>query len=122
MKKQMSVSSLFLLFFVFTAGIGVSVFAGSAFEGAEKSSVSAGGMVVALVASTILMRQQRMKDFVASRPVLWFLFLFNAVVAALCSVALDGVKGVAIGTVMGLVSLGAGIGLVKNPKKNCAPA
>ncbi|MFD4505364.1 hypothetical protein [Streptomyces sp. NPDC058457] len=117
MKKQMSVFSLVLLFFVFTAGIGVSIAAGAVFEGMEKNLVSAGGVVVALVASTILMKQQRMRDFVASRPVLWFLFLFNAAVATTCSFALDGAKGIAVATVMGLVSLGAGAGLLKSSKK-----
>ncbi|MER7687162.1 hypothetical protein [Streptomyces sp. NPDC097610] len=116
----MSVFSLLLLFFVFTAGIGASILAGEAFEGAQKNLVSAGGMVVALVTSTILMKQQRVRDFVASRPVLWFLFLFNAAVATACYFALDGVKGIAVAAVMGLISLGAGAGVLKSPKKRSA--
>ncbi|MFE6820969.1 hypothetical protein [Streptomyces sp. NPDC057690] len=118
----MSTSSLLLLFLVFTAGIGTCAFAGAVFEGTPKNLVSVGGVAVAAVTSTILMKQQRVRDFVASRPVLWFLFLFNAAVAAGCGFALDGVKGIAIAAVMGFISLGAGAGLLKSPKKKSAHA
>ncbi|MFD3588281.1 hypothetical protein [Streptomyces sp. NPDC058683] len=122
MKKQMSVFSLLLLFFVFMAGIGASIAAGQVFEGREKQLVTVGGMVIAFVTSTILMKQQRVRDFLGSRPVLWFLFLFNAGVATGCYFLLDGVKGIAAAAGMGLVSLGAGAGLLKSPRKKPAHA
>ncbi|OIK02801.1 hypothetical protein BIV23_24265 [Streptomyces monashensis] len=53
-----------------------------------------------------------MKSFLSARPVLWFLFLFNGAVAALRAVAVDGAQGVMAAVGMGLVSLGAGFGLV----------
>ncbi|MBX7552027.1 hypothetical protein K1Y78_29445 [Streptomyces sp. tea 10] len=43
---------------------------------------------------------------------LWFLFLFNGAVAAFCAVPADGVQGVMAAVGMGLVSLGAGFGLL----------
>ena len=117
MKRQMSVFSLLLLFFVFMAGIAASIAAGEASDGTEKLLITVSGMVVAFVTSTILIRQQRVRDFLASRPVLWFLFLFNAGVAVGCYFALDGVKGIAVAAVMGLVSVGAGTGLLRSPQR-----
>ncbi|MFF3577687.1 hypothetical protein [Streptomyces mirabilis] len=122
MKKQMSVFSLLLLFFVFMAGISASIAAGQVFKGTEKQLVTVGGMVIAFVTSTLLMKQQRVRDFLGSRPVLWFLFLFNAGVATGCYFLLDGVKGIAATAGMGLVSLGAGAGLLKSPRKKPAHA
>ncbi|MFJ9247645.1 hypothetical protein [Streptomyces sp. NPDC101776] len=122
MKRQMSVLSLLLLFFVFMAGIGASIAAGEVLEGAAKYLVTAGGTVGAFVTSTVLMKQRRVRDFLGSRPVLWFLFLFNAGVAAGCYFLLDGVKGIAATAGMGLVSLGAGAGLLKSPRKKPAHA
>ncbi|MFD8812789.1 hypothetical protein ACFV23_15215 [Streptomyces sp. NPDC059627] len=122
MKKQMSVFSLLLLFFVFMAGIGASIAASQVFEGTEKHLATAGGMVIAFVTSTLLMKQQRVRDFLSFRPVLWFLFLFNAGVAAGCYFLLGGVKGIAAAVGMGLVSLGAGAGLLRNPRKKPAHA
>ncbi len=46
------------------------------------------------------------------RPVLWFLFLFNLVVAAVAPLAVDGTRGIATAVAMGVVSLGAGSALL----------
>ncbi|MFJ7075657.1 hypothetical protein [Streptomyces sp. NPDC098781] len=54
-----------------------------------------------------------MKALLSSRPVLWFLFLFNAVVAALAPFVVDGGQGVLTAAGMGVVSLGAGAELVR---------
>lgn len=54
-----------------------------------------------------------MKSLLSSRPVLWFLFLFNLVVAAVAPLVVDGAQGVATAVGMGVVSLGAGVGLVR---------
>ncbi|MEU2771643.1 hypothetical protein ABZ646_01635 [Streptomyces sp. NPDC007162] len=53
-----------------------------------------------------------MKALLASRPVLWFLFLFNLVVAAVAPFVVDGTHGVLTAAGMGVVSLGAGVGLL----------
>ncbi|WP_329366557.1 hypothetical protein [Streptomyces sp. NBC_01483] len=55
-----------------------------------------------------------MKSLLSSRPVLWFLFLFNGVVATAAGCALDGVQGITAAAGMGLVSLGAGFGLLQS--------
>lgn len=55
-----------------------------------------------------------MKNLLSSKPVLWFLFLFNLVVAAVAPFVVDGTQGVMTAVGMGVVSLGAGVSLVRN--------
>ncbi|MEV0480129.1 hypothetical protein AB0I69_05840 [Streptomyces sp. NPDC050508] len=55
-----------------------------------------------------------MKNFLSSKPVLWFLFLFNLVVAAVAPFVVDGTQGVMTAVGMGVVSLGAGVSLVRD--------
>ncbi|MEU8687768.1 hypothetical protein [Streptomyces sp. NPDC048665] len=52
---------------------------------------------------------------------LWFLFLFNGAVAAFCAVAVDGAQGVMAAVGMGLVSLGAGFGLLPSRRGKAQP-
>ncbi|MDX2543069.1 hypothetical protein ACOT81_22980 [Streptomyces sp. WI04-05B] len=54
-----------------------------------------------------------MKSLLASKPVLWFLFLFNLAVAAVAPFVVDGSQGVMTAVGMGVVSLGAGASLFK---------
>ena len=54
-----------------------------------------------------------MKSLLSSKPVLWFLFLFNLVVAAAALFAVDGAQGVMTAVGMGVVSLGAGVSLLR---------
>jgi hypothetical protein len=65
-----------------------------------------------------------MKSLLSSRPVLWFLFLFNAVVAVVAGVAgphihigghaITGGQQVMTAAGMGAVAIGAGIGLLRS--------
>ncbi|TQJ54612.1 hypothetical protein OHU34_19565 [Streptomyces sp. NBC_00080] len=55
-----------------------------------------------------------MKALLSSRPVLWFLFLFNLAVAAVAPFVVDGSQGVMTAVGMGVVSLGAGVSLVRD--------
>jgi hypothetical protein len=61
-----------------------------------------------------------MKALLSSRPVLWFLFLFNALVAVAAPFVVDGSQGVMTAAGMGVVSLGAGISLVRDRGKDAA--
>ncbi|MGW3941422.1 hypothetical protein [Streptomyces phaeochromogenes] len=54
-----------------------------------------------------------MKALLSSKPVLWFLFLFNLVVAVAAPFVVDGSQGVMTAVGMGVVSLGAGLSLLK---------
>ena len=53
-----------------------------------------------------------MKSLLSSTPVLWFLFLFNLVVAVTAAFALHGTQQIMTSAGMGVVALGAGAGLV----------
>jgi hypothetical protein len=68
-------------------------------------------------------KESLMKSLMTARPVLWFLFLFNAAVAVAVGVAghhlnlhghtLAGSQQIATAAGMGIVALGAGIGLLR---------
>ncbi|MCX4763688.1 hypothetical protein OG562_22525 [Streptomyces sp. NBC_01275] len=55
-----------------------------------------------------------MKALLSSRPVLWFLFLFNLAVAAVAPFAVAGAQGLLTSAGMGVVALGAGSGLLRS--------
>ncbi|GGK62776.1 hypothetical protein [Streptomyces flaveus] len=55
-----------------------------------------------------------MKALLSSRPALWFLLLFNLGVAAVAPFAVDGAQGLLTSAGMGVVSLGAGVGLLRS--------
>ncbi|MFF0014607.1 hypothetical protein [Streptomyces sp. NPDC005374] len=57
-----------------------------------------------------------MKSLLSSTPVLWFLFLFNLAVAAAAPFVVDGTQGVMTAVGMGVVSLGAGVGLLRGQR------
>jgi hypothetical protein len=52
------------------------------------------------------------KSLPSSRPVLWFLVLFNLVAAVAAGLALHGAQRIMTSAAMGVVALGAGAGLV----------
>ncbi|MFI6549327.1 hypothetical protein ACIBO9_39400 [Streptomyces prunicolor] len=121
MKRRMPVVSPLLLFLVFLAGLGTdmatkrpSMARGNCLPSSEGQSAS--------VTGTILMKEQRVGEFLTRRPVLWFLFHFNAGAGVGSCLALDGVKGIAVTIVMGLVALGAGFGLRQSPVRESARA
>jgi uncharacterized membrane protein AbrB (regulator of aidB expression) len=68
-------------------------------------------------------KESHMKSLLTARPVLWFLFLFNAAVAVAVGVAghhlhihgqtMAGAQQIATAAGMGIVALGAGIGLLR---------
>ncbi|GAA3867050.1 hypothetical protein GCM10023084_20260 [Streptomyces lacrimifluminis] len=58
-----------------------------------------------------------MQSLLSSRPVLWFLFLFNLTVAAVAPFAMGGTQGLVTSAGMGVVSLGAGSALLKGRRQ-----
>ncbi|MET7450589.1 hypothetical protein ABZT03_01590 [Streptomyces sp. NPDC005574] len=54
-----------------------------------------------------------MKALLSSKPVLWFLFLFNLAVAAVAPFAVDGGQGLLTSAGMAVVAAGAGVALVQ---------
>ncbi|GHH14976.1 hypothetical protein [Streptomyces lanatus] len=101
-----------LLWSFFAAGLAASMGAGAVLDGTEKNAATFAGVAVALVTGARITKKPRIKAFLSTRPVLWFLFLFNGAVAVASYFAMDGAKGIATAAGMGLVALGAAGGLV----------
>jgi hypothetical protein len=62
--------------------------------------------------SSPIRKEARIKLLLASKPVLWFLFSFNLVVAVAAGFALHGLQQVTTSAGMGVVAIGAGAALV----------
>lgn len=106
-----------VLWLVFTVSL-IGAVAGARLldvDGTQKQLVSYGSIVVSTVAGSLLAKREPLKSILASRKVQWFLFLFNGVVAAAAYFYVGGPKGIGAAVGMGLVSLGAGFGLLKRP-------
>lgn len=58
-----------------------------------------------------------MKALLSSRSVLWFLFLFNLTVALAAPLIDDSAQGIATSIGMAIVSVGAGLGLLKSRRQ-----
>lgn len=54
-----------------------------------------------------------MKSLLSSKPVLWFLFLFNLLVALVAGVGFHGSQAIVTSVGMGVVALGAGSALLR---------
>ncbi|WP_405836186.1 hypothetical protein [Streptomyces sp. NBC_01518] len=58
-----------------------------------------------------------MTPLLASRPVLWFLFLFNLLVATAAPFVTHGAQAVLTAVGMGAVALGAGVSLYRTRRR-----
>ncbi|MET9913274.1 hypothetical protein ABZZ74_42050 [Streptomyces sp. NPDC006476] len=58
-----------------------------------------------------------MNSPLVSRPVLWFLFVFNLAVAVVAPFAVDGTQGVLTCVGLGAVALGAGVSLLRTRRR-----
>ncbi|MFE3037810.1 hypothetical protein ACFXKY_39905 [Streptomyces canus] len=106
-----------LLWSFFMGGLAAGSASGAVLDGTAKHVVTYAGIAVSLVAGSRIAKKPRIKAFLSTPPVLWFLFLFNGGVAAVCYLTMDGAKGIMAASGMGLVSLGAAGGLVANRRK-----
>jgi hypothetical protein len=59
-----------------------------------------------------------LKSLSCARPVLWFLFLFNLVVAVAAGFALHGAQQITTSAGMGAVALGAGASLLLGQRRS----
>ncbi|MFD8213735.1 hypothetical protein ACFV2U_08425 [Streptomyces sp. NPDC059697] len=111
-----SLLSSIVLWSLFLVGLSATVASGAVLDGTRKDVATYGGIALSLVAGSRIAKKEPIKSFLSSRPVLWFLFLFNGVVAGAAGFVLDGVQGITAAAGMGLVSLGAGFGLLQSRK------
>ena len=110
MKKFLVNATQWLLF---AAGVATCVGASHVLHGGAAHAASAAGIVVSLVFGTLVARKEPVKSWLSTRPVLWFLFLFNGAVAVGAGLFVHGAQGIGTAVGMGLVSLGAGSGLLR---------
>nr|WP_248297264.1 hypothetical protein [Streptomyces sp. S1D4-11] len=110
-----------LLWSFFVGGLAASSASGAVLDGTQKDVATYAGIAVSLVAGSRIAKKPRIKAFLSTPPVLWFLFLFNGAVAAVCYFTMDGVKGITAAVGMGLVSLGAVSGLIGLPPEEAGP-
>ncbi|MEV7978162.1 hypothetical protein [Streptomyces sp. NPDC086519] len=110
-----------LLWSFFGAGLAAATGgAGAVLDGTAKTVATFAGIAVSLLTGTRIARKPKIKAFLSTRPVLWFLFLFNGGVAAIAYFTVDGAKGIATAAGMGLVALGAAGGLVSGRRRSGA--
>ncbi|WP_405976218.1 hypothetical protein OG496_53240 [Streptomyces sp. NBC_00988] len=109
-----------LLWSSFVGGLAASTASGAVLDGTAKNLATYTGIAVSMLAGSRIAKKPRIKAFLSKSSTLWFLFLFNGAVAALCYLTMDGVKGIATAAGMGLVSLGAAGGLLANHRKPTA--
>ena len=117
-----SLAADLLLWSLFVAGLATSSAAGAVLDGTKKDVATYAGIAASLLAGSRIAKKPRIKAFLSTPPVLWFLFLFNGGVAAVCYLTMDGAKGIMAAVGMGLVSLGAAGGLIAGRRKKPAQA
>jgi hypothetical protein len=79
-----------------------------------------GGLALSLVGGSYVTRKEPLKSLLKTRGAMWFLFLFNLGAAGAALLLLHGSTRFEAGAGLGIVSLGAGLGLLKSIK--AAPA
>jgi hypothetical protein len=109
-----------LLWPFFVGGLAASSASGAVLDGTRKDVATCAGVAVSLVAGSRIAKKPRIKAFLSTPPVLWF--LFNGAVAAVCYFTMDGAKGIMAAVGMGLISLGAVGGLIAGRRKKPAQA
>ncbi|MBP2330485.1 hypothetical protein JOF56_010870 [Kibdelosporangium banguiense] len=82
------------------------------FDHTQETMASVTMVLISLVSGYFLARREPIRSFLSSRPVLWFLFLFNFAAGALAFLLVGGAAGLMTGIGLGVVALGAASGLV----------
>ncbi|MFD8816410.1 hypothetical protein ACFV23_34250, partial [Streptomyces sp. NPDC059627] len=83
-----------LLWSCFGAGLAAAMGgAGAVLDGTAKNAATLAGVALSMLTGTRIARKPKIKAFLSTRPVLWFLFLFNGGVAAVAYFAVVGVYG-----------------------------
>jgi hypothetical protein len=118
-KRVTSLFSSLMLWTLFIAGLSACVGAGPLYHlhGTHQHLATYGGIALSLVAGTRVMRKEPLRSWLATRPVLWFLFLFNLTVAVAVCFLVHGAQGIMAAVGLGVVSLGAGFGLLRGRAK-----
>lgn len=99
--------------FLFVMGLlGTLTVAHFIHDPTQQTMASVTMVVFSLVGGSLLARREPIKSFLASKPVLWFLFLFNVGAGVLAYLFVGGTHGLLAAIGLGVVGLGAGSALV----------
>ena len=74
------------------------------------------GVGLSLITGSLVTRREPLKSWLRTRPVLWFLFLFNLGAAVTVTFLMHGTQGIMAAVGLGVVALGAGAGLLRRPQ------
>ncbi|MFJ9622988.1 hypothetical protein [Streptomyces sp. NPDC101181] len=106
---------------LFAVGPAAALGSGLVLDGPAKNWSTGGGVVLSLLTGLLLGRREPVKTFLSTRPVLWFLFVFNTAVAFAAPFLVNGPQGVATAIGMGAVALGAYLGLQRERTSRRSP-
>jgi hypothetical protein len=117
-QKEHRVKSLLsplLIWLLFLAGLVGCAGARFVLHGAQHQHlVTLAGVGLSLVTGSLVARREPLRSWLRTRPVLWFLFLFNLGVALAVSFLVHGTQGIMAAVGLGVVALGAGVGLLRH--------
>ena len=104
-----------VMWMLFVAGLIGCVGGSHIVHGAKyQHLVLFGGLALSLVGGSYVMREEPLKSLLKTRGAMWFLFLFNLGAACAALLLLHGSQRFEAGAGLGIVSLGAGLGLLKS--------
>ena len=104
-----------VMWVLFVAGLIGCVGSGHLVHGTSPQHlVTFGGIALSIAAGSYVARTEPLRSWLRTRPVMWFLFLVNLAIAAAAPFILHGGQGIMAAVGMGMVSLGAGIGLLRS--------
>lgn len=102
-----------LLWFLFVFGTTGSLSVSHYLEGTNLAMATVTMLVISTLAGSQLAKREPLKSLLASRKTQWFLFVVNLNAAVAAYLFVDGWQGLAAAAGLGVVSLGAGAGLLR---------
>jgi hypothetical protein len=110
-----------LLWFLFVFGVTGCLSVSHFLDSTNLTMATVTMLVISTLAGAALAKREPLKSLLASRKTRWFLFVVNLNAAVAVSLFIDGWQGIAAAAGLGVVSLGAGAGLLRR-RGNQKPA
>jgi hypothetical protein len=102
-----------LLWFLFVFGTTGAMSVSHFLHGTNLAMATVTMLVISTLAGSQLAKREPLKSLLASRKTQWFLFVVNLNAAVAVDLFVDGWQGIAAAAGLGVVSLGAGAGLLR---------
>jgi hypothetical protein len=101
-----------LLWFLFVFGVTGCLSVSHFLHGTNLTMATVTMLVISTLAGMALAKREPLKSLLASRKTQWFLFVVNLNAAVAAYIFIDGWQGILAAAGLGVVSLGAGAGLL----------